>query len=211
MKGNEGGPDDMDADEESMSEEDSGPGSYVRTPRAQTNPHSTAGLPADKRKPAVPPQARTGTADLRDSKPLIGRPPRALLQASMHVPLVPSFRNFTGAFPGPQVGSKRTFSQSTHDAEHGQDSTGSMSDVGSAGDPGKIFQCPLQSCRKSFKRLEHLKRHVRTHTEERPYECQRCRKRFSRGDNLMQHYKIHDKIPPPPDKIPPPYDKAPGQ
>ncbi|WVQ76773.1 hypothetical protein IAR50_006447 [Cryptococcus sp. DSM 104548] len=55
------------------------------------------------------------------------------------------------------------------------------------------FSCPLLSCGRLFKRLEHLKRHVRTHTQERPYECARCSKRFSRSDNLTQHYKTHER------------------
>ncbi|KZT37189.1 STE-domain-containing protein [Sistotremastrum suecicum HHB10207 ss-3] len=33
----------------------------------------------------------------------------------------------------------------------------------------RAFQCPLFSCGKLFKRMEHLKRHVRTHTLERPF------------------------------------------
>nr|XP_031861867.1 uncharacterized protein CI109_002696 [Kwoniella shandongensis]KAA5528939.1 hypothetical protein CI109_002696 [Kwoniella shandongensis] len=58
----------------------------------------------------------------------------------------------------------------------------------------KGFSCPLLSCGRLFKRLEHLKRHVRTHTQERPYECTRCSKRFSRSDNLTQHLKTHEKV-----------------
>ena len=55
----------------------------------------------------------------------------------------------------------------------------------------KAFSCPLFSCGRLFKRLEHLKRHLRTHTLERPFQCQNCRKRFSRSDNLIQHARIH--------------------
>ncbi|KAH8831129.1 STE like transcription factor-domain-containing protein [Flagelloscypha sp. PMI_526] len=58
---------------------------------------------------------------------------------------------------------------------------------------GKAFICPLTSCGKFFKRMEHLKRHLRTHTHERPYACPRCRKRFSRSDNLGQHLRTHEK------------------
>lgn len=59
--------------------------------------------------------------------------------------------------------------------------------------PGKGFTCPLIPCGRVFKRLEHLKRHVRTHTQERPFGCDRCPKRFSRSDNLTQHHKTHEK------------------
>jgi transcription factor STE12 len=55
----------------------------------------------------------------------------------------------------------------------------------------KAFVCPLFSCGRLFKRLEHLKRHLRTHTMERPYQCELCMKRFSRSDNLNQHLRIH--------------------
>ncbi|KAJ9115418.1 hypothetical protein QFC22_005175 [Naganishia vaughanmartiniae] len=91
----------------------------------------------------------------------------------------------------PVAGNKRTFSQSTQESEYAQDSAGS--DSGSAGPPGRMFQCPLETCGRLFKRLEHLKRHVRTHTQERPYTCTYCGKGFSRSDNLTQHVKIHAK------------------
>ncbi|KAI9312020.1 hypothetical protein BX666DRAFT_1826003, partial [Dichotomocladium elegans] len=57
----------------------------------------------------------------------------------------------------------------------------------------RLFTCPLNSCAKLFKRLEHLKRHLRTHTMERPYLCSLCGKRFSRSDNLAQHKKTHER------------------
>ncbi|KAI0030460.1 hypothetical protein K488DRAFT_33434, partial [Vararia minispora EC-137] len=55
----------------------------------------------------------------------------------------------------------------------------------------KAYTCPLFSCGRLFKRMEHLKRHVRTHTLERPFPCNRCTKRFARADNLQQHIRIH--------------------
>jgi len=60
---------------------------------------------------------------------------------------------------------------------------------------GKVraFVCPLYSCGRLFKRMEHLKRHLRTHTMERPFGCERCGKRFSRSDNLSQHLRTHER------------------
>jgi transcription factor STE12 len=52
--------------------------------------------------------------------------------------------------------------------------------------PQKSHSCPIPTCGRLFKRLEHLKRHVRTHTQERPYVCPHCSKAFSRSDNLAQ-------------------------
>ncbi|EJS42450.1 msn2p [Saccharomyces arboricola H-6] len=56
----------------------------------------------------------------------------------------------------------------------------------------KPFHCHI--CSKSFKRSEHLKRHVRSvHSNERPFACHICDKKFSRSDNLSQHIKTHKK------------------
>ncbi|RYP10544.1 hypothetical protein DL764_000597 [Monosporascus ibericus] len=41
-------------------------------------------------------------------------------------------------------------------------------------------------CNLSFTRSEHLARHIRKHTGERPFQCH-CARRFSRLDNLRQH------------------------
>ncbi|KAI0830052.1 hypothetical protein BC628DRAFT_1416390 [Trametes gibbosa] len=57
----------------------------------------------------------------------------------------------------------------------------------------KAFVCPLFSCGRMFKRMEHLRRHLRTHTLERPFQCEQCQKRFSRSDNLAQHVRTHDR------------------
>jgi uncharacterized Zn-finger protein len=59
----------------------------------------------------------------------------------------------------------------------------------------KTHVCPMLQCQRSFKRLEHLKRHMRIHTLERPFACTfpGCQKTFSRSDNLSQHMKTHQK------------------
>ncbi|KAL2752474.1 hypothetical protein ACRALDRAFT_2112460 [Sodiomyces alcalophilus JCM 7366] len=59
--------------------------------------------------------------------------------------------------------------------------------------PQKSHTCPIPTCGRLFKRVEHLKRHVRTHTQEKPYICPHCNKAFSRSDNLAQHKRTHDR------------------
>lgn len=53
---------------------------------------------------------------------------------------------------------------------------------------GRVFQCTgYPGCNMSFTRSEHLARHKRKHTGERPFTCPYCSKNFSRLDNLRQH------------------------
>jgi hypothetical protein len=69
----------------------------------------------------------------------------------------------------------------------------------------KIFQCTgYGDCKMTFTRSEHLARHIRKHTGERPFRCH-CNRTFSRLDNLRQHIQtVHAnehhilRAPPPP-------------
>ncbi|KAI8089611.1 uncharacterized protein BX664DRAFT_333458 [Halteromyces radiatus] len=58
----------------------------------------------------------------------------------------------------------------------------------------KLFQCSgFGDCKMVFTRGEHLARHTRKHTGEKPFLCivPDCNKTFSRFDNMMQHTQTH--------------------
>ena len=71
-------------------------------------------------------------------------------------------------------------------------------DAASRKKKGQRFFCTgYPPCNLSFTRSEHLARHIRKHTGERPFQCH-CNRRFSRLDNLRQHAQtvhVNEEIP----------------
>ncbi|WWC86212.1 uncharacterized protein L201_001085 [Kwoniella dendrophila CBS 6074] len=68
---------------------------------------------------------------------------------------------------------------------------------------GGDHKCPL--CSATFTRPQHVGRHLRAHTGDRPYECKECPLRFARSDLLSRHVnKAHR----PPDANAPPKEKT---
>ncbi|KAF9895291.1 hypothetical protein FE257_000195 [Aspergillus nanangensis] len=54
--------------------------------------------------------------------------------------------------------------------------------------PVKAHLCTR--CDRNFSRLEHLQRHERSHTKEKPYRCLGCPKAFTRKDLLSRHERL---------------------
>ena len=55
-----------------------------------------------------------------------------------------------------------------------------------------LLKLPCHYCGHIFKTSQALKRHIFTHTGEKPYKCGDCSKSFSRKDRLKEHiFRIH--------------------
>ena len=68
------------------------------------------------------------------------------------------------------------------------DATPSTRQDGSSAPLG-MFQCSF--CKKCYNRADHLQRHVRSHSGEKPYPCKVCHKSFGRPDLLKRHAEGH--------------------
>jgi KRAB domain-containing zinc finger protein len=55
---------------------------------------------------------------------------------------------------------------------------------------------PCQLCFKTFRDASTLKRHLLTHSDERPYKCTECDKAFRRKDHLQEHVIVHKLVRP---------------
>ncbi|KAK4247269.1 hypothetical protein C7999DRAFT_14684 [Corynascus novoguineensis] len=59
--------------------------------------------------------------------------------------------------------------------------------------PTKPYKCHVEGCIKSYRRNEHVKRHIQTAHGQTTFPCPFCNHVANRRDNYMSHLKLHTK------------------
>ncbi|CAG9956151.1 unnamed protein product [Clonostachys rosea f. rosea IK726] len=164
------------------------------TPRPSTAPHSHSA--ANEFDGSTTPTRSTFSPSVAGQKPL----PTASFPHLSHSATGPAGRPKNEAARQPHMPPQRRDSMDIDmdgsDGETGVGDDGLGSDDESVNADGtrsgkkkksQRFYCTdYPPCNLSFTRSEHLARHIRKHTGERPFQCH-CSRRFSRLDNLRQH------------------------
>ncbi|KAL2126669.1 hypothetical protein VTI74DRAFT_433 [Chaetomium olivicolor] len=159
------------------------------TPRPTTAPAQPT-RPVDEA--ATPTRATFTTSGLASQKPL----PTSPFPESVQIPEPTTAPRREGSQRSRRSKESDDVDMDESDAEgHGADDGAAGSDDESVNADGtkskkkksQRFYCTdYPPCNLSFTRSEHLARHIRKHTGERPFQCH-CSRRFSRLDNLRQH------------------------
>ncbi|KAK4158863.1 hypothetical protein QBC43DRAFT_138681 [Cladorrhinum sp. PSN259] len=158
------------------------------TPRPSTAPTQAPRLLIDEA--ATPTRASFGTTALASQKPL----PTSPFPESVHIPepTKSPLKRENSQVSRRSKDSEEDVDMDGSDGEgHNEDGSDDES-VNADGTKSKKkksqrFYCTdYPPCSLSFTRSEHLARHIRKHTGERPFQCH-CSRRFSRLDNLRQH------------------------
>ncbi|KAI9150127.1 C2H2 finger domain transcription factor dvrA [Paramyrothecium foliicola] len=162
------------------------------TPRPNTAPHGDALRPADD---ATTPTRANFPNTMNGQKPLPTSPfPQAVQipDSAANRPKRDDSQHSTKSSRRDSVDVDMDDSDGetgTIDEEGGSDDDSVNADGSRSGKKKKSqrFYCTdYPPCNLSFTRSEHLARHIRKHTGERPFQCH-CSRRFSRLDNLRQH------------------------
>ncbi|TVY83061.1 C2H2 finger domain transcription factor dvrA [Lachnellula suecica] len=171
------------------------------TPRPSTAP-SIQPPPMHRDDATTPTRANFGTGALANQRPL----PESPFPAAMNVPGNTESANQSLHRGDSQYSAKSMESEDVDmgDSDDGEDASDDESVINADGTKSNKkkktnrFYCQdFPPCKLSFTRSEHLARHIRKHTGERPFQCH-CMRRFSRLDNLRQHAQtvhLNEEIP----------------